>query len=155
MIPYIFFDVDGVLNKESDWRTKRYSINDNCLNSFANIVYSFRKRYKESPRLVICSTWRAGAGDSSALSILDQRLSEVGLKIWGSTPVTTNKTRQEEIEFYIRRNGVESYIVIDDDDSLYDRKDEINLYVPDYRKGLMAKDEPQISKQFARFAKKK
>ncbi len=153
MIPYVFFDVDGVLNKESDWRIKRYHINDSCLNTFANIVHSLHRRYKENPRLVICSTWRAGAGDSSALLILEQRLSEAGLRIWGSTPVTTNKTRQEEIEFYIRRNGVENYIVIDDDDSLYDRKNEINLYVPDYKKGLIEKDESQILKQFSKLVK--
>lgn len=31
----------------------------------------------------------------------------------------SNKTRQEEIEYYIRRHSISSYIVLDDDESLF------------------------------------
>lgn len=35
---YVFLDVDGVLNTESDWERKVYSLNSHCIASFCNKV---------------------------------------------------------------------------------------------------------------------
>lgn len=155
IIPYIFFDIDGVLNNESDWRTKRFAINDSCFAVFKSLVDVLTEKYKKRPRLIICSTWRAGFNnremqDSLATSLLGKKFAEAGLTIDGATPVST-KTRQEEIEYFIRRNGVEKYIVIDDDASLYNDITRINLYVPDYKTGLTKKDLKKMTQQFAKY----
>lgn len=56
-----------------------------------------------------------------------------------STPVSS-KTRQEEIEYYIRRHNIMDYIVLDDDESLFPWPERINLYITDYNTGLTDKD---------------
>ena len=142
--PYVFFDVDGVLNCENDWRTKRFFVNDNCLAVLKQFVEWLKKVSGQTPKLIICSTWRIGMDnknktDASAMSILEQKLASVGLFIADSTPVS-KKSRQEEIEYYIRRHNVKCYVIIDDDNKLYPRPEEIRLYVPDYRTGLTNKD---------------
>ncbi|MBR1851734.1 MAG: hypothetical protein IJ794_00960 [Lachnospiraceae bacterium] len=157
-IPYVFFDVDGVLNHESDWRGQRFFINSRCLSVFKDFVAFLEAKYHTDPILITCSTWRAGFDhknnqNADAVSILEQKFRAVNLSIRGATPVS-KKTRQEEIEYFIRRNDVRAYIVIDDDESLYNRPDEINLYVPDYRKGLTDKDLKQLKKQFVKYNEK-
>lgn len=147
----IFFDVDGVLNKKSDW-TNKYSIDKDCVKIFGDIVKHYRKYYTEI-RLIICSTWRAGLTnnctglDSSQIINLQDALKSIGLLISDKTPVS-NKSRQEEIEYYIRRNSISDYLVVDDDKSLYPNADKINLYCPDYLTGLTKKDYKNIRKYF-------
>lgn len=154
-IPYIFFDIDGVLNKESDWKKFRFSINSESLKVFKSFADFLSQRYGTSSKLITCSTWRAGLNNkgedsSDSGSILEKALSSVNLHLDGITPVST-KTRQEEIEYFIRRNNITSYIIIDDDPSLYPRPNDINLYVPDYKTGLISKDLKKLEKQFIKF----
>lgn len=154
MAPYIFFDIDGVLNSESDWRKQHFYINPACLDIFAKFVDFLNKKYKTVPQLITCSTWRAGfdktkVNDANATSILEKEFHKARLKINGATPIS-NKTRQEEIEYYMRRNDVQKYIVIDDDPSLYINTNRINLYVPDYRTGLVKSDLKKLEKQFVK-----
>lgn len=83
--------------------------------------------------MILSSTWRQG-GDNVRDAFM-----EYGIHIDDTTPVS-NKSRQEEIEYYIRRNGIQKYIVIDDDAGLFPRAAEINLFLTDYKTGLSESD---------------
>ena len=83
---------------------------------------------------------------SSRGNNLSVKLEEYGLYIEDSTPITS-KTRQEEIEYYIRRHNIVEYIVLDDDESLFPWPERINLYLTDYNNGLTDKDVKMILKK--------
>lgn len=144
---YIFLDVDGVLNKESDWRNKFY-LNASCVKVFGELCRKLEKIYGEV-RTVLISTWRAGISKSGTdveqINSLDKILAQEGIRIYASTPVT-DKGRQAEVEYYIRRNQVSEYIIIDDDLSLFDNLDKVKIFVPDYRTGLVKGDIKKIVK---------
>ena len=146
---YIFFDVDGVLNKKSDWQ-KKYAIDINCIKILKDMVKYYNKKYA-NVYLVICSTWRFGVSndgkelDTEQVKALKRMLLTEGLSIYDKTP-KSNKSRQEEIEYYIRRNDITDYIIIDDDKSLFPNPEKINLYCPDYTKGLTKEDYKKIVK---------
>lgn len=140
---YIFLDVDGVLNKESDWK-KPYTINESCLYQFATLMKSIKE-----PHIILSSTWRVGYTNTGAVAEhgngLSSKLAEYCLRIEDSTPVS-NKTRQEEIEYYIRRHGISSYIVLDDDESLFPYPERINLYLTNYKTGITESDIRKLKK---------
>ncbi len=128
----IFLDVDGVLNKESDWNSK-FCIDRKCVEVLSDIVTEL-SRHGTTAELILCSTWRAGKGEekkkeSSAPQYEHLRsvLYEYGLIIHGATPISA-KGRQAEIEYYIRRNDVSDYIVLDDDISLFAEPDKLRIY---------------------------
>ena len=93
---YYFLDIDGVLNKESDWRVP-FAINPECAACFAMLL----KKDKD-PHVVLSSTWRHGITNSGIKAPKDnnflEKLEKYGIIIEGSTPIS-NKTRQEEIEY--------------------------------------------------------
>lgn len=130
-IMYVFFDVDGVLNKKSDWKNK-YSIDMDCVKAFSEIVKYYKSRYFEV-RLVICSTWRLGLSNninnSEPIDKLKELLESMDLKIYDKTS-RSQKSRQEEI----------------DDKSLFPCPDNVNLYCPNYLTGLTKKDLKNIRK---------
>ena len=138
---YYFLDVDGVLNKKSDWK-RPFTVNSECVRNFKRLM----EQDKES-HVILSSTWRQGVTNTGVTSERDDSLIKMfdnfGIKIEGTTPVS-NKSRQEEIEYYIRRNGVRDYLVLDDDESLFPRPKEINLFLTNYRYGLTQKDVKKI-----------
>lgn len=144
---YYFLDVDGVLNKESDWH-KPFTVNPICVSNFKELMHK-----DEDPHVILSSTWRKGftntgvksARADSVMTIFD----EFGIRIEGTTP-TSNKSRQEEIEHYIKRNGIKEYLIIDDDESLFSRLADINIYLTDYKNGLTELDVKKILKQIKR-----
>ena len=144
---YVFFDVDGVLNKESDWKNKFY-IDTSCVKVFGELCRKLEKKYGEV-RNVLISTWRAGISksgtDAEQINGLRTTLEQAGIRIYASTPVT-DKGRQAEVEYYIRRNQVSKYIIIDDDLSLFDNPKKLKIFVPDYRTGLVQGDIKKIMK---------
>ncbi|MCR5670747.1 MAG: hypothetical protein K6G10_07045 [Butyrivibrio sp.] len=143
---YIFLDIDGVLNKESDWKIK-YSIDKSCVNALKDISMLCEKQYGDI-RIILSSTWKAGISkDGSSIQIknLQEALATVGLAIFESTPMS-NKGRQAEIEYFIRRNSVQHYLVIDDDLSLFEEPKRLNLLVSDYKKGLTKDDVKTVKK---------
>lgn len=81
---YIFLDVDGVLNKESDWKNP-FSINNSCLFQFASLMKMINE-----PHIILSSTWRAGYTNTGAMSEYDDSLSsklaEYNFQIEDSTP---------------------------------------------------------------------
>ncbi len=141
---YIFFDVDGVLNKESDWINK-FKIDENCVKVFSEILELF-----ENPICIISSTWRAGIsnnGNAIQYDHLEQILDKYYIKISGSTPIS-HKSRDAEILYYLRKycNNTENYIILDDDKSLFINQD-INLYLTNYKTGLIQEDINHIKHQ--------
>lgn len=62
----------------------------------------------------------------------------------------SGKSRQDEIEYYIRRNGINDYIILDDDKSLYTDISKVNIYITDYLTGLTDKDIKKVLKQIKR-----
>lgn len=75
---FIFLDVDGVLNKQSDWK-RPFSLNDEC-------CYWFNTLIKDLPnvKIVLSSTWRNGiARDGSRAAHIDDlmiRLKAAGIE---------------------------------------------------------------------------
>ncbi len=142
----IFLDVDGVLNCEKDWKTP-FVLNPQCVEVLGKIAQTFRKKYNRVD-IVLSSTWRQGKNgdgryDKSAFQKLENVLKEMRLSIVGTTPVTGNiHTRWEEIEFYIKRNGVGRFIILDDDESLFPNWEECRLpfYITNYKPGLVEAD---------------
>ncbi len=122
---YIFLDIDGVLNRERDWKRGLYSLNAECVNFFLAYLEKLK-----NPRVVLISTWRNGDGIKEL---------ELYFSIYDRTPNSDNG-RQSEIEYYIRRNEVKEYIIIDDDASLYYAPEKVKIYIPDYKTGLTQKD---------------
>ena len=138
---YLFLDIDGVLNKESQWKTPFY-LDDECIEVFVKIYTSIKKKYS-SVSLILCSTWRIGSTDGSQtpqLENLAKKLSEYHIKIDDTTPYTTTKSRQQEIDYYLRRHNASDYMIIDDDLSLFDEPKNINLLQPNYKTGLTKVD---------------
>ena len=141
---YYFLDVDGVLNKESDWKTP-FTINQECLKNFVKLM-----KKDKAPHIVLSSAWRVGftnKGEVGHDNKLTKELEIYGLRIEGCTPVS-NKTRQEEIEFYIRRNGIDRYLVLDDDASLFPAAERLCIYFTNYKTGLTEQDVTQIAKKY-------
>ena len=140
---YYFLDIDGVLNKESDWQVP-FTINPECAACFVMLL----KKDKD-PHVVLSSTWRHGITNSGIKAPKDnnflEKLEKYGIIIEGSTPIS-NKTRQEEIEYYIRRNGIKDYLVLDDDESLFPRPEDICIYLTNYKAGLTVADVRAIQK---------
>lgn len=51
---YYFLDIDGVLNKESDWR-KPFTVNELCVQYFVELI-----KKDKSSHIILSSTWCAG-----------------------------------------------------------------------------------------------
>ena len=136
---YLFLDIDGVLNRRSDW-DKKFYMNPECLQAFDELINKLHKKY--DLRIILSSTWRFAMSNDESDSVLlplNTVLHKYNLGIYGST-VKSNKTRQEEIEYYIRRNGVHKYVILDDDESLFPDRSRINIYLTDYKTGLSSRE---------------
>lgn len=137
---YIFLDIDGVLNRKSDWKTN-FQMNQECL---ANFDYFLSKIKNYNIKIILSSTWRFAA-DQKALEPLNKILKKYNLCI-NDTTIHSNKTRQEEIEYYIRRNTIKEYIIIDDDENLFPYSEKINLFLTDYNVGFTKNTAKEIIK---------
>ena len=139
----IFLDVDGVLNRKSDW-VRPFSLNSSCVQMFVKLVRKLEKR--EAVEIVLSSSWRAGLakGSDGTLQagtgdVLAGTLQSHGLKISDVTPLS-GKTRQEEIEYYIRRHDITKFLTLDDDESLFQDPQAVHLHLVDYHLGLRKED---------------
>lgn len=145
---YIFLDVDGVLNTKNDWSKKIYSLNAKCVENFCELL-----RNINNPKVVLSSTWRNGIArdGSTAIHIRDllNVLTVVGIEKIDKTAVAPDGIRSKEIDYYLRRHEPDSYIILDDDMSLFEKKDKTeNLYLTNAIYGLTEKDVTQIIKRF-------
>lgn len=138
----LFFDIDGVLNRESDWK-RPFTLNPGCVEAFCDMVRQLAN--KEEVQLVSVSTWRRGTSDD----IVAEAFARYGLAVSGKTPVS-DKGRQAEVEYYLRRHPNNRYLIIDDDLSLYADYGRLNIYTPDYRTGFTKKDIKKAVRQAMR-----
>ena len=146
---HIFLDIDGVLNRKSDW-TNKFTFNETCLNNFVKLLTDLKEQYNYLLKIILTSTWRTGyqEGNEKIFKPLTDKLRGINLRINGITPITANKTRQQEINYYISRNNVKHYIILDDDHSLFEDCNDKHLYFVNYCDGLTKKDIDKIKKLF-------
>ena len=145
---YIFLDVDGVLNTEADWARKVYSLNKSCTDAFCRLVKSI-----PNPKIVLSSTWRNGiARDGSTAVHIDdlmQALAPAGIKDLDKTATSPDGSRSREIDYYLRRHTQDSYIILDDDPSLFeDGERTAHLYLTSSQTGLTENDVVKIIKRY-------
>ena len=135
--PYIFLDIDGVLNC-GKVRTEDISTNLPSTELLSNL----KKIADEIPNLIIIlsSAWRLTATHRHAV---DRSLSSVNLKISGYTPnkdVDASGDRPDEIFEYIRENNLQDnpWVAIDDMDmiAMNNNLKTINFCRTDYYEGL-------------------
>lgn len=118
---YIFLDIDGVLNKESQWK-RMFSLDHGCIEEFADYVL---EDLGDHPQIILTSTWKHGYRENGTHSEPVQRLVDAfqkyGLRIAGKTESNAEGDRAKEIRDYIRKNHLEMHdiIVIDDDTEIF------------------------------------
>ncbi|MBO4373620.1 MAG: hypothetical protein J5829_00780 [Lachnospiraceae bacterium] len=144
---YIFLDVDGVLNTESDWAKKVYSLNQKCVNQFCGLIDVIK-----NPKVVLTSTWRNGIArdGTTAVHIEDllEALKPAGIISLDRTGFSPDGSRSREIEHYLKRHVSDRYIILDDDPSLFERGVSTpNLYLTSSKTGLTALDIERIIKR--------
>lgn len=134
---YVFLDIDGVLNREADWKYM-YSLNQKCIKEFARAL----RRCKEV-RIVLTSTWRHGFAYEQEcephIKELQQALGKYGLSIYAKTPICPLGNREDEIDKFIETYEVENYVIVDDEISLYHGISR-DFFLTDSRKGFTRKD---------------
>lgn len=141
---YIFLDIDGVLNKQTDWK-KSYSLNPQNIKAFGDAFAEIR------PIIILISTWKNGfilsgnSNNSPQIKELEKSLSGYGLRIAGKTE---GQNREKGINDFLKKHP-DDYIILDDDLSEYSRKPD-NLYLVNFRTGLTDKDAAKIKKMIER-----
>ena len=145
---YIFLDVDGVLNTEADWKRKVYSLNQSCVDAFCRLVKSM-----PDPKIVLSSTWRNGIARDGRTAVhiddLRRALEPVYTNVLDKTAVSPDGSRSREIDYYLRRNPQDSYLILDDDPTLFEAGEKTpHLYPTDPKTGLTDIDVPKIIKRF-------
>lgn len=146
---YIFLDVDGVLNTSAEWKTQNYSLNSSCVAAFIELV-----RKIKNPQIVLSSTWRNGLtrdGHNAAhIADLMKALAISGIKEIDKTAVAPDGMRSKEIDYYLRRHDVDSYVILDDDPSLFEKGDRTEgLFLVNPQTGLTQSDIKKIIKKNA------
>ena len=136
----IFLDIDGVLNRESDWKHK-FSVRQECILALSKIYSEL-----QCSGIALSSTWRVCESENQSDYYKDFKdmLKTHNMYIIGTTPLS-KKSREEEILYYAKRHDITHYLTLDDDPSLFLHKD-IPLYLTDYKTGLQDGDVKKIVK---------
>ena len=147
---YIFLDVDGVLNTETDWARKVYSLNPKCVSAFIKLLNAL-----PGPEVVLSSTWRNGIARDGATAVhiddLIRALSPAGITRLDRTAVAPDGSRSKEIDHYLRRHPAGEYIILDDDPSLFELGLKTpHLFLTSAKTGLTEADVVQILKRNCR-----
>ena len=145
---YIFLDVDGVLNTEKDWAGKVYSLNQSCVDSFYTFIRSVR-----NPKIVLSSTWRNGIARDGTTAVhiddLIKALSPAGITALDKTAVAPDGSRSKEIDYYLRRHPKDTYIILDDDPTLFDEGEKTPyLYLTNAKTGFTEDDAAKIFNRY-------
>ena len=129
----IFLDIDGVLNKQKEWKTP-YTLNDENIERFCR----FAK--KNQGKVILTSSWRGGfiaphhPGNTPQIKELEKKLERFGIRILGKTPIL-HKKRDVEIREFLKNHPTEDYIIVDDDKNEFQRITDKNMFV-DCKKGF-------------------
>lgn len=122
----IFLDVDGVLNSEKDLLNNSgdSEIFDRPLNLLKKLVDS------TNAKIVISSSWRIGCARSGKesfygeqlFSVLEKRLSDVGLKVFDITPIINEPfvKRGDEIRKWLNdtKYDIKNFVILDDENDM-------------------------------------
>ena len=143
---YIFLDVDGVLNTEADWAKKVYSLNPKCITAFCGLL-----EILHDPKIVLSSTWRNGIARDGTTAVhiddLIRALEPAGITTLDKTGVSPDGSRSKEIDHYLRRHPADSYLILDDDPDLFERKEKTpHLYLMSAKAGLTDADVKRMRK---------
>ena len=133
---YIFLDIDGVLNKKSNWKTPYY-LNAENINNFKAFLKTVN-----NPKIVLISSWRKGfVRQYKYCTIQIQNLIDnlLPYEIYGRTKELEDG-RLAEIEDYLETHEKDSYIIIDDDVTEYPKKNVNGLLIVDKSVGFSKKD---------------
>lgn len=146
-----FFNVDGLLNKTSDWK-KPFTINYGLTNFFC----FFLARNNLIP--VITSSWRIGfnkpgdPGNAPYIKELEEIFASYGLKIYDKTPILKGRPRDKEIERFLYFHRTNDYIVIDGDPDEYDNANS-HVYFINPESGFTKEDAKKAGKMLKRMEK--
>lgn len=143
---YIFLDIDGVLNTQSQW-SRMYQLNTSCIENFCTFV-----KQQSNAKIILTSSWRSGFEKNGSclpqIQNLIDKLSVYDVSIFDKTKKSPNDDRQREIEYFLQRNPKEPYIIIDDDKTLYHGIK--GLYITDAKIGFSQKDIKKAGKAIVR-----
>lgn len=138
----VLLDIDGVLNRQSEWKIP-YMLDQDCLDNLKAAVHGI------NPYIVLISSWRKGfvsAGNTEntpQIKKLEKELSKRGLHIDEKAPDRIN-----DRDYLIKRYG-ENVLVLDDDPAEYKEKHN-GLYLVDCKTGLTDADVKKIRKLISR-----
>ena len=115
---YIFLDIDGVLNVQSDWK-KPFSLNLQNVQVFLQFLRNL-KGLSISPKIILSSSWCTGfvpyGKHSSYVQELADFLAKEDVRILSKT-VQKNDRGEEILDFIQAHNlPMQRCIIIDDDD---------------------------------------
>jgi len=144
---YIFLDVDGVLNTKADWK-RLYALNPACVKEFCEFI-----REIDKPKIVLSSSWRNGiARDGSRAAHIEDLmkvLSDVGITNLEKTGVSPDGMRNREIEHYLKYHDADKYIILDDDVSLFEKRNKTaGLYIVNSEYGFTALDRKALLRKY-------
>lgn len=143
---FVFLDIDGVLNREKDWK-QPYTLCKECVDNFAKAMEGF------DVKLILISSWRKGfvsrenPNNLPQIKALEKMLSERGLSITGTVD-RTNMSRWNAIQAFLK-NHPGDYLILDDDLSEYSSRPQ-RLYLIDCITGISKKDVAGIRKEMAK-----
>lgn len=142
----IFLDIDGVLNKKSQWKTL-YAVNEGCVKAFSTLC----EKIPGNPVIVLTSSWRHGfvgtmdKQNASYIQNLEKIMDKYSIRIADKTPVLKGRTRDKEIERYLYFHPDNWYVIIDDDRNEYVEVNSHNYFV-DAEYGFCEKDIKRVMK---------
>lgn len=144
----LFLDIDGVLNKESDWRVP-YTLNQECLKIFQECFSGMEIK------IILISSWRKGfispgnPNNTPQICKLEEFFRSMGLRING-TVSHTESDRKKAIESFLKRFS-DNYLILDDDLQEYNGQKLSSLYLVNSKTGLAKKDIKAIRKMIKNY----
>jgi len=145
----VFLDIDGVLNTTHSLNT-RYEIRSENVKALKLLKDKLVKS-GFNVKIVLTSTWRLGYDAdvekcSPQIRGLISKLAQFDITIEDKTPFYKEKSRDVEIHRYLREyelnNTNFTYIILDDDVSVFDKKELTNMffYQVNHKTGLTKND---------------
>ena len=148
---YCFFNVDGLLNRSSDWK-KPFTVNY----GLADLFCFFLSEHDLIP--VLTSSWRIGfnkagdEGNAPYIKEIESVFDRYGLRIHDKTPFLKGRPRDKEIERFLYFHRGRDYIVIDADPDEYENTDG-HIYFIDPRNGFTKEDVKKAGKLLKKIGK--
>ena len=138
---YLFLDIDGVLNQLQPWH-----IDTSCVECLKILVN------KLSTKIVLTSSWRLGFTHninycSPQIQKLIKVFNDFSIEIYSKTPSVNENNRSLEIYNFLESHKNDDYLILDDDKTLFSNSE--NLYIVNYRTGLIKKDVKKILKLYS------